>query len=393
MAQRRATTNRVGQSVSPPPRTRTIPTRGLPAPGALAAVASDYHHGTETGEDPVTEASSTPDTDVSKPWNQDNQAWWDWYVSLADDGGEIATFEPAPPLPDVPLPSDAAVIAELSRAYDLSGADVAFFRDNGFVKLKGVFSAGAVLRLRAELVTLLKAEFGTDPDTGARDRFLSLEMVWTDNALLRAYVLSPRVARVCAALLEVPAVRLYHDNVLSKQPGCGRTPWHFDDHHFPLDTHDVVTAWAPAQPIPLAMGPLAFAHPRSVWELVDGVAFETSSTSHDRNVARLFAEHGVAVDETPFELGEVSFHHNLNFHTAARNRTDRSRIVLANTYYADGARVVDAPTMVSGDWRKFMPGVAPGGLAASALNPVCWPVPDSRDGSDDRPGAGTGADR
>ena len=202
-------------------------------------------------------------------------------------------------------------------------------------------------------------------------------MVWMDNPLVRAYVLSPRVARICAALLEVPAVRLYHDNVLSKQPGCGRTPWHFDDHHFPLDTHDVVTAWAPAQPIPLAMGPLAFAHPRSVWELVDGVAFETNSTGYDRNVATLFAERGVAVDETPFEIGEVSFHHNLNFHTAARNRTDRSRIVLANTYYADGARVVDAPTMVSGDWQKFMPGVGPGDVAASELNPVCWPVPDA----------------
>ena len=23
-------------------------------------------------------------TDISKPWDKDNQAWWDWYVSLAD---------------------------------------------------------------------------------------------------------------------------------------------------------------------------------------------------------------------------------------------------------------------------------------------------------------------
>ena len=351
--------------------------------------APDYHRGTDTGKEPVTEASSTPDTDVSKPWDADNQAWWDWYVSLADDGGEITEFEPAPPLPEPPLPSDAEIVAEMARPYALADDDVAFFRDNGFVKLKGVFSPGAVLRLRAELVRLLRAEFGADPDAGVQDRFLSLEMVWMDNPLLRAYVLSPRVGQVCAALLEVPAVRLYHDNVLAKQPGCGRTPWHFDDHHFPLDTHDVVTAWAPAQPVPSAMGPLAFAHPRSVWELVDGVAFETSSTSYDRNVARLFAEHGVAVDETPFELGEVSFHHNLNFHTAARNRTDRSRIVLANTYYADGARVVDSPTMVSGDWQKFMPGVGPGDVAASELNPVCWPAPDAGAGTPPE----TGADR
>jgi len=50
---------------------------------------------------------------------------------------------------------------------------------------------------------------------------------------------------------------------------------------------------------------------------------------------------------------------------------------MANTYYADGARVLDEPTMVSGDWQKFMPGVGPGGLADSALNPICWPVGDT----------------
>jgi hypothetical protein len=314
------------------------------------------------------------DTDVGQPWDKDNQAWWDWYVSLADNDDEITDFEAAPPLPDLPLPSDDAVIAELAEPYPLGDADVAFFQRNGFIKLKRVFSPGAVLKLRAELIQLLQAEFGAGADGGVRDRFLSLEMIWADNPLLRAFVLSPRVAKLCADLLGVPAVRLYHDNVLSKQPGCGRTPWHFDDHHFPLATHDVVTAWAPAQPIPLAMGPLAFAYPLDVHRLVDAVAFEKSGVNYDRGVAEVFARHGVAVDETPFEIGEVSFHHNLNFHTAARNRTDQSRIVLANTYYADGARIVDSPTMVSGDWRKFMPGVGPGDLAASPLNPVCWPV-------------------
>ncbi len=326
-------------------------------------------------------ASPTPtlDTDVSQPWDKDNQAWWDWYVSLADNDGEIAEFEPAPPLPDLPMPSDAELLAELAEPYPLSESDIAFFQANGFIKLKAVFSPGAVLRLRAELIRLLKAELGSDPDGGVQDRFLSLEMAWPENPVMRAFVLSPRVAKISAELLRVPAVRLYHDNILSKEPGCGRTPWHFDDHHFPLDTHDVVTAWAPAQPIPLAMGPLAFAGPIDVWKLVDAVAFEKSSTSYDRGVAETFARHNVTVDETPFEIGEVSFHHNLNFHTAGRNRTDQSRIVLANTYYVDGARIVDAPTMVSGDWQKFMPGVGPGELAVSPLNPVCWPVSERRD--------------
>ncbi|MEM7525717.1 MAG: phytanoyl-CoA dioxygenase family protein [Pseudomonadota bacterium] len=321
----------------------------------------------------------SPDTDVSQPWDEDNQAWWDWYVSLADNDGEIAAFEPAPVLPDVAIPSDAAAIAELAEPYPLTDEDIAFFQTNGFIKLKRVFSPGLVIKLRRELIRLLEDAFGAALDGGVQDRFLSLEMVWMDHPLMRAYVLSPRVAKICADLLKVPAVRLYHDNILSKEPGCGRTPWHFDDHHFPLDTHDVVTAWAPAQPLSLAMGPLAFAHPITVHELVDAVAFEKSGVNYDRGVAEIFARNAVAVDETPFEIGEVSFHHNLSFHTAARNRTDQSRIVMANTYYADGARIVNSPTMVSGDWRKFLPGVEPGEVAASPLNPICWPAGTAHD--------------
>ena len=320
------------------------------------------------------DSEKTDATDISKPWDKDNQAWWDWYVSLAENDVKEDALINAEPLPNIEIPSDDEVISELAEPYPLTNDQITFFRKNGFIKLKKVFSPGAVLKLRAELINLLKKEFDVDPDKGAYERFLSLEMIWPDNSLLRAYVLSPRLGQISADLLEVPAVRLYHDNVLAKQAGCGRTPWHFDDHHFPLDTNDVVTAWAPAQPIPLEMGPLSFAYPLDIHKLVNAVAFEKTGTGYDRGVSEIFAKNNVTVNETPFELGEVSFHHNLNFHTASRNRTNRSRVALANTYYRDGARVINAPTMVSGDWQKFMPNVKPGGIAASPLNPICWPV-------------------
>lgn len=325
-----------------------------------------------------TRFAKTFDTDVSRAWEEDNQAWWDWYVTLAENENAPEALPILEPLPSIDLPDDEAVVRELHTPYELGPSDRERFARDGYIKLKGVLSPGATLRLRCELVRVLARIFETRLDGGARSRFLSAEMVWLEEPLIREYVLSPRIAGLCAALLDVPAVRLYHDNVLSKEPGCGRTPWHYDDHHFPLATQDVITAWAPAQPIPRAMGPLAFAHPIDVHELVTAVPFDKSDTSYDRRVGEQFRASGVAVDDGPFELGEVSFHHNLSFHTAGGNHTTRSRVVLANTYYADGARVVDHPTMVSGDWQKFMPGVGPGEIAASALNPVCWPVDDTR---------------
>ncbi len=52
------------------------------------------------------------------------------------------------------------------------------------------------------------------------------------------------------------------------------------------------------------------------------------------------------------------------------NRTTVPRMVLATTYFADGARVVPAPTMVGGDRQKLVPGTGPGEVVAGERNPV-----------------------
>lgn len=311
-------------------------------------------------------------TNIHRQWEGDNQAWWDWYVSLADNPPTSLELAPVV-LPEVRLSDDEEILAELAEPYPLDEEDIVRFRRDGYIRLRQVISGPAALRLRAELVSLLERTFSVTLDGGVRERFLSLEIVWPQHPLVRAFVLSPRIGEICARLLGADTMRLYHDNVLSKEPGCGRTPWHYDDTHFPLATQDVVTAWIPAQPIPTAMGPLAFASPIESWRLVEGLVFQTADTSYDRAIAETLGSHEVAVDDRPFELGEVSFHHNLSLHTAGANRSRLSRVVLANTYFADGARVVDAPTLISGDWQKFMPGVQPGELVATELNPVCWP--------------------
>jgi len=319
--------------------------------------------------------ANATDPSINQSWQLDNQAWWDWYVTLADnaDQQDDGSLEDLPPIPNFNAGLDNEIEDELARPYTLERSHCLEFRENGFIKLPNVLSTGAVARLRKELIQLLSQSFDTKTSAPCDNRFLSLEMMWLQNTLMRSYVLSPRIAKIAADLLGVKSVRLYHDNALAKEPGCGRTPWHCDDDHFPLATNDVVTAWIPAQPIPAAMGPLAFAKPLSIFELVKDIHFNKFDTSYDKQIAAVFKSNNVAVEDSPFAMGEVSFHHNRSFHTAGRNNTTRTRIVLANTFFADGARVVDQPTMVSGDWQKFIPGVGPGEIAASKFNPVCWP--------------------
>jgi hypothetical protein len=300
--------------------------------------------------------------DVAPAWDGDNGQWWDWYMSLAENEGTTTLLDIAPTDPG-PLPDDAAVAAELEVPYEVPPGALEAFAADGFVVLPRVVSPGAAEVLRRRLADLLGVA-GTASGLRAR------EMLWLEDPLVRAAVLSPRVAGIAAALLGVGTLRLYHDSGLCKEPGAGRTPWHRDAHHFPLASHDVISTWMPLQPVPAAMGPLSFARGMDTWRLVEDLPFDKVGTSYDRRVAETLRSAGVPVHDEPFALGDVSFHSTLCLHTAGANATTRPRMVLGATYYADGARVVEAPTMVSGDWQLFVPDTEPGEVAASPRNPV-----------------------
>ena len=107
------------------------------------------------------------------------------------------------------------------------------------------------------------------------------------------------MAGPAAELLGEPAIRIYHDNALSKEPGCRRTPWHHDAEHFPLATLQAVTAWIPVTAIPAYMGPLALARGAHVRDMVADLSFDKVGTTYDAAVARHLVESDVAVDVKP----------------------------------------------------------------------------------------------
>jgi len=288
-------------------------------------------------------------------------------MSLAENGGEAPDLiEVAAPPPAPPIDLDD-LKRELAAPYAVSAEDAERFRRDGWIKLKSVLCPSALGLLRRELARLFGEEEGR-----LGDRFSSLEMMWESSDAMRAFVFSSRLAGIAADLMGAKAVRLYHDNGMSKQPGCGRTPWHYDDHHFPIASDRICTVWAPLLAVPESMGPLSFASGMDLVDLIADIPFNKFDDSYDRRISERLAEEGTPVEASGFDLGEVSFHHGRNLHTAGPNRTTTPRMVLATTYFEDGARVIDSPHMVNGDWRQFMPGVEPGGVIDSPLNPVLY---------------------
>ena len=53
----------------------------------------------------------------NKSWDKDNQAWWDWYVSLADNSnsGKNNTFLELPEPPKIKYPAQIELKKQLSR--------------------------------------------------------------------------------------------------------------------------------------------------------------------------------------------------------------------------------------------------------------------------------------
>ena len=312
------------------------------------------------------------EADVYQPWELDNQAWWDWYVTLAEKDHEsklgihdVKKFDTGV------LLSLKELKSELNEPYYLNAEQKSKFSKNGFIKIKNMLSENAVFTLNNELSKLMIDQI--KQQKFKKSKFLSMDMLWIQNSFIKEFVLSPRIGKTISELLNVKSVRLYHDNVLIKRPDCGRTPWHYDMHHFPLATKDVVTAWIPAQPIPRSMGPLSFAMPIDVYKLVENIEFSKFDSSYDEKISKIFKNRNIQIESGSFEIGEISFHHNLCFHSAGSNKTSHNRMVLANTYFANGSKVVEKPTMVSGDWQKFIPDTKPGEKVSTPLNPICWP--------------------
>ncbi|MFN7993413.1 MAG: phytanoyl-CoA dioxygenase family protein [Bryobacteraceae bacterium] len=267
---------------------------------------------------------------------------------------------------------------EIDRPFALTSEQVAFFRENGFIHLKSVFSEELIARYRAEIVAKVR-ELSTETLPIARrdtygKAFLQVMNLWRSSAVVREFVFGKRLARIAAELMGRSGVRLYHDQALFKEGGGGITPWHADQYYWPVSNENTITAWTPLTEISLPMGPLAFC-PRS-HRLQEGRDLAISDESEDTLKRRLLAYGTV---EEPFDPGDVSFHLGWTFHRAGANSTERMREAFTIIYLDQEMRLSKPRNKNQQmDWERWCPGVQIGEIIASELNPVLYSADTSQ---------------
>lgn len=270
------------------------------------------------------------------------------------------------------IPSE--ILAALTEPYELSDSHINFFQQYRYIKLKDVFDKH-IIEFFNDMITKKVDQINADPtpldqkDTYGK-AFIQIFNLWIEDAEIKTFVFSKRLAKIGADLMQVKGVRVYHDQALFKEGGGGITPWHADQYYWPLETDKTITAWVPLQEIPLSMGPLEFS--AGSHKLVVGRELEIGDDSEAIIQRQLKITDFKHIIE-PFDLGEVSFHSGWLFHRAGANLTSQCRKVMT-VIYMDKNMILRKPENRNqiNDWNRWCPGSEIGEIINSPLNPVIY---------------------
>jgi hypothetical protein len=264
--------------------------------------------------------------------------------------------------------------AELDAPYELARAEVERFRRDGFVHLRGVFSAETLEwcaeEITAEVVELNTMHLPLDERSTYYKAFLQVTNVWTESEVARTFVFSRRLARIATELLGTEGVRLYHDQALYKEPGGGITPWHVDQYYWPLGGDRTVTAWIPLQDTPVEMGPVSFASGSHRFTRLRDLSISDDS---ERLIEEAMEREQFPYVQEPFALGDVSFHLGFTFHRAPANLSDQPRKAMTVIYMDRDIKVTEPINENQrGDLKAWLAGARIGESPDGPLNPVLY---------------------
>lgn len=264
----------------------------------------------------------------------------------------------------------------LESRYALDPEQIERFRADGHTYLPGVASREEVEFFRGPIHATADAHGQTDAlplekrDTYGK-AFLKHMNLWTVDPAVAAFTMGKRFARIAAELMGCDGVRIYHDQALFKEPGGGLTPWHQDQYYWPVDTEKTITMWMPLVDLSEEMGILTFASRSHKKGYLGHLPISEES---EEVFEQYITDNGMAISRPrSVAAGDATFHSGWNLHSAPGNQSDRLREVMTVIWVADGCHVTEPvnPNQER-DITRWMPGLKPGELVASELNPIAY---------------------
>ncbi len=272
-------------------------------------------------------------------------------------------------------PSDLAERAAAAVTPELVEA---FARD-GAVCLRGLLSPDEVATLRRGIDANLavpspRAIVASQPDDPGF--FIEDFCNWQHNDDYRRVIFDSPLAEAAGRLMNSQQVRLYHDHMLTKEPGTrAPTPWHQDQPYYNVDGRQNVSFWIPVDPV----------RRHSTLEFVAGThlgpwLMPRTFMTHE---ARWFPEGSLADlpdiegrrDEHDIlgwalEPGDLVAFHMLALHASAGVDGDRRRRVFSVRFIGDDTTHAPRPWKTSPDFPGLAEQLPAGSAMAHALFPL-----------------------
>ena len=127
------------------------------------------------------------------------------------------------------------------------------FQRDGAVCLRQLFRPHEMSVLRAGIdANLARLSPRAKVASGADDpgRFVEDFCNWQDNTDYRRFIFDSALPEAAGRLMRSSAARLYHDHMLTKEPGTRQpTPWHQDQPYYNIEGRQNVSFWIPVDPV------------------------------------------------------------------------------------------------------------------------------------------------
>jgi len=135
----------------------------------------------------------------------------------------------------------------------ISADQIERFQRDGAVRIPQLLRPEEIAELKAGIDLNLahlspRAKVASSPEDPGR--FIEDFCNWQHNPHYRRVIFESALAETAARLMQSKTVRLYHDHMLTKEPGTRQpTPWHQDQPYYNIEGRQNASFWIPVDPV------------------------------------------------------------------------------------------------------------------------------------------------
>ncbi|HEV8018405.1 MAG TPA: phytanoyl-CoA dioxygenase family protein [Steroidobacteraceae bacterium] len=201
---------------------------------------------------------------------------------------------------------------------------------------------------------------------------------WQENAAYRRVIFESRIGEAGGRLMRSGSARLYHDHMLTKEPGTrARTPWHQDQPYYNVAGRQNCSFWIPVDPVSRAatlefvagshrgpwLMPRSFLDAQARW-FPEGSLADLPDVDGQRERYRILG--------WELEPGDAVCFHMLTLHASAGVSLGRRRRVFSVRLLGDDIRHAPRAWPTSPEFPGLTESLPAGAPMEHALFPLLW---------------------